>query len=58
MFKRRSKIFEIEKDSGFATRVLMLSMPSALVFMALEYCNYGVCLDCVVQLGMAFPNYV
>ena len=35
MFKRRSKIFEIEKDSGFATRVLMLSMPSALVFMML-----------------------
>ncbi len=35
MFKHHSKIFEIEKDSGFATRVLMLSMPSALVFMML-----------------------
>ena len=35
MFSRRGKIFEIEKDSGFATRVLMLSMPSALVFMML-----------------------
>ena len=32
MFKRRGKLFEIEKDSTFAYRVLALSLPSALVF--------------------------
>lgn len=35
MFKRRNKFFEIEKDSGFATRILVLSIPSSLVFMML-----------------------
>lgn len=35
MFKRRNKFFEIEKDSGFATRILILSIPSSLVFMML-----------------------
>lgn len=35
MLKRRSPIFEIEKDSSFATRILMLSMPASLVFIML-----------------------
>ncbi len=35
MFKRHNKFFEIEKDSGFATRILVLSIPSSLVFMML-----------------------
>ena len=35
MLKRRNKSFEIEKDSGFATRILVLSIPSSLVFMML-----------------------
>lgn len=32
MLKRRSKLFEIEKDSTFAYRILALSLPAALVF--------------------------
>lgn len=32
MFKRRGKLFEIEKDSTFANRILALSLPAALVF--------------------------
>jgi len=32
MFKRRGKLFEIEKDSTFAYRILALSLPAALVF--------------------------
>ena len=35
MINRRNKFFEIEKDSGFATRILVLSIPSSLVFMML-----------------------
>ena len=33
--KGRSKLFEIEKDTNFANRILALSMPSALVFIML-----------------------
>ena len=32
MFKRNNKLFKIEKDSSFAYRILVLSLPSALVF--------------------------
>ena len=35
MIKRRNRLFEIEKDSSFAARVLVLSMPAALVFIML-----------------------
>lgn len=35
MFKCRNKIFQIEKDSNFATRILVLSIPSSLVFITL-----------------------
>ncbi len=34
-YKRRSKLFEIEKDTNFANRILALSLPSALVFIIL-----------------------
>ncbi len=33
--KRRSKLFEIEKDTNFANRILALSMPPAMVFIML-----------------------
>ena len=33
--KGRSKLFEIEKDTNFANRILALSIPSALVFIML-----------------------
>ena len=39
MEKKRSKIFEIEKDSTFAARILALSLPSALVFIMLVSLN-------------------
>nr|QIM10506.1 histidine kinase [uncultured Alphaproteobacteria bacterium] len=35
MFKSRNRIFQIEKDSNFATRILVLSMPASLVFIML-----------------------
>lgn len=35
MLKRRNRIFQIEKDSNFATRILVLSMPASLVFIML-----------------------
>lgn len=35
MFKRRNRIFQIEKDSNFATRILVLSIPASLVFIML-----------------------
>ena len=35
MIKRRNRLFEIEKDSDFAARILVLSIPSALVFIML-----------------------
>ena len=35
MIKRESKLFKIEKDSNFASRILILSLPSSLVFIML-----------------------
>ena len=33
--KKHSKLFAMEKDTGFANRILALSLPSALVFIML-----------------------
>ena len=35
MFKNRDKVFGIEKDQNLAIRVLVLSIPSSLVFVTL-----------------------
>lgn len=64
--KGRSKLFEIEKDTNFANRILALSMPSALVFIMLVALKllpagigrYGLCPNHSVQHRVAFPDHL